>query len=170
MNLIIQVWLVNLTNCLKMCSFHPEPFHFLANLPKFFFRAFTRGNIFHVHVQLSWDELLLPLADFQRRIPLGPSSWLHFSKKPWEVGQAVTTGEESSWTMPVCPSGPSMDGRARLDGRLWKIARLKPVFLWFCPSICDFGHVQRVSTIENLPGNFFWHLGEALSASIFPYI
>ena len=29
----------------------------------------------------------------------------------------------------VCPSGPSMDGRARLDGRLWKIARLKPVFL-----------------------------------------
>ena len=29
----------------------------------------------------------------------------------------------------VCPSGPSMDGRARLDGRLWKIARLKHVFL-----------------------------------------
>ena len=29
----------------------------------------------------------------------------------------------------VCPSGPSMDGRARLDGRLGKIARLKPVFL-----------------------------------------
>ena len=29
----------------------------------------------------------------------------------------------------VCPSGPSMDGCARLDGRLGKIARLKPVFL-----------------------------------------
>ena len=29
----------------------------------------------------------------------------------------------------VCPSGPSMDGRARLDGRLWKRARLKLVFL-----------------------------------------
>ena len=29
----------------------------------------------------------------------------------------------------VCPSGPSMDGRARVDVRLWKIARLKHVFL-----------------------------------------
>ena len=29
----------------------------------------------------------------------------------------------------VCPSGPSIDGRARLDVRLWKIARLKHVFL-----------------------------------------
>ena len=34
-------------------------------------------------------------------------------------------------------------GRARLDGHLWKIAHLTPVFLWFCPSICDFGHVHE---------------------------
>ena len=45
---------------------------------------------------------------------------------------------------PVYPSGPSKYVRARLDVRLWKIACLKPVFLWFCPSICDFGHVQSV--------------------------
>ena len=44
----------------------------------------------------------------------------------------------------VCPSGPSKYVRTRLDERLWKIARLKPVFLCFCPSICDFGHIQRV--------------------------
>ena len=33
---------------------------------------------------------------------------------------------------------------ARLDGRLWKIARLTPAFLWFCPSFCDLVHVQSV--------------------------
>ena len=43
----------------------------------------------------------------------------------------------------VFPTRPSLDGRARLDGRLGKIARLTPVFLWFCPSICDFGHVHE---------------------------
>ena len=42
----------------------------------------------------------------------------------------------------------SSDQSARLYRRLWKIARVKPVFLWFCPSICDFGHIQRV--IEGL--------------------
>ena len=44
---------------------------------------------------------------------------------------------------PVFPTRPSLDGRARLDGRLWKIACLTPVFLRFCPSICDFGHVHE---------------------------
>ena len=42
------------------------------------------------------------------------------------------------------PSLLPIDGHACLDRRLWKIARLTPVFLWFCPSICDFGHVQSV--------------------------
>ena len=37
---------------------------------------------------------------------------------------------------PVYPSGPSKCVRACLDFRLWKIALLKSVFLWFCPSIC----------------------------------
>ena len=37
--------------------------------------------------------------------------------------------KDDNWQIAVCPSGPSMDGRARLDGRLGKIARLKPVFL-----------------------------------------
>ena len=37
--LIIKFWLVNLTNCPKMCSFNPEPFNFLVNWPSFF-RAF----------------------------------------------------------------------------------------------------------------------------------
>ena len=46
-------------------------------------------------------------------------------------------------TYPVFPTRPSLDGRARLDGRLGKIARLTPVFLWFCPSICDFGHIHE---------------------------
>ena len=32
-------------------------------------------------------------------------------------------------TIPVFPTRPSLDGRARLDGRLGKIARLTPVFL-----------------------------------------
>ena len=31
--------------------------------------------------------------------------------------------------LPVFPTRPSLDGRARLDGRLGKIARLTPVFL-----------------------------------------
>ena len=39
----------------------------------------------------------------------------------------------------VYPSGPSKYVRARLDVRLWKMARLKPEFLWFCPSVCEFG-------------------------------
>ena len=39
--------------------------------------------------------------------------------------------------------GPVFPTRLSLDGRLWKIARLTPVFLWFCPSICNFGHVHE---------------------------
>ena len=45
--------------------------------------------------------------------------------------------------IPVFPTRPSLDERARPDGRLGKIARPTPVFLWFCPSICDFGHVHE---------------------------
>ena len=44
----------------------------------------------------------------------------------------------------VLLSRPSKDGFARLDGHLWKNARLTPVFLWFCPSSCDLVHVQSV--------------------------
>ena len=47
-------------------------------------------------------------------------------------------------TGPVLLSRPSKDGFARLDGHLWKNARLTPVFLWFCPSSCDLVHVQSV--------------------------
>ena len=36
------------------------------------------------------------------------------------------------------PSLLPIDGHACLDRRLWKIARLTPVFLWFCPSMCVF--------------------------------
>ena len=41
---------------------------------------------------------------------------------------------------PVCPSGPSMDGRARLDRHLWKIARIFVIL----PVYCDLWHVQNV--------------------------
>ena len=47
----------------------------------------------------------------------------------------------------VCQSRPSIDGFARLDGHLGKIARLTPVFLQFCPSFCDLVHVQSVSEL-----------------------
>ena len=56
-----------------------------------------------------------------------------------EMGQIKVFVQES-----VCLSRPSLDRRARLDRRLWKIARLMPIFLWFCPSICDFVHIQSV--------------------------
>ena len=48
---------------------------------------------------------------------------------------------------PVLLSRPSKDGFARLDGRFGKIARLTPVFLWFCPSFCDLVHVQSVNEL-----------------------
>ena len=44
----------------------------------------------------------------------------------------------------VYRSRPSKNGFARLDGHLWKNARLTPVFLWFCSSFCDELHVQSV--------------------------
>ena len=50
-------------------------------------------------------------------------------------------------TTAVCQSRPSIDGFARLDGHLGKIARLTPVFLQFCPSFCDLVHVQSVSEL-----------------------
>ena len=55
-----------------------------------------------------------------------------------EVERSVVPAKMVNWSFssvivillsPVCPSGPSMAGHARLDGRLWKIARLKHVFL-----------------------------------------
>ena len=55
----------------------------------------------------------------------------------------------SSWTVSssLCHVGvcakPVFPTRPSLDGRLGKIARLTPVFLWFCPSICDFGHIHK---------------------------
>ena len=42
--------------------------------------------------------------------------------------------EPTNSGLPVCQSRPSIDGFARLDGHLGKIARLTPVFLQFCPS------------------------------------
>ena len=45
-----------------------------------------------------------------------------------EIAASIQVKKKCLWSA-VCPSGPSMDGRARLDGRLWKIARLKLVFL-----------------------------------------
>ena len=49
-----------------------------------------------------------------------------------------STGGGGRHPLAVCPSDPSKYVRARLD------VRLKPVFLWFCPSICDFVHIQSV--------------------------
>ena len=33
----------------------------------------------------------------------------------------------------MCPSRPYKYGRACIYGHLWEIARITPVFLWFCP-------------------------------------
>ena len=45
---------------------------------------------------------------------------------------------------PVFLSRPDKSGRARISGRLGKIARIMPGFLWFCPDFCDSVHVQSV--------------------------
>ena len=55
--------------------------------------------------------------------------------------------EPTNSGLPVCQSRPSIDGFARLNGHLGKIARLTPVFLQFCPSFCDLVHVQSVSEL-----------------------
>ena len=52
----------------------------------------------------------------------------------------------------VYPSGPSKYVRARLDVRLWKIARLKPVFLWFWPSIFYIGTFRASNAVIELLG------------------
>ena len=65
-------------------------------------------------------------------VPLHPGwSWLpcFLPAGPLSSTLLKGRGNQHQGGEPVCPSGPSMDGRARLDGRLGKIARLKPVFL-----------------------------------------
>ena len=63
----------------------------------------------------------------------------HVAPTVYPIPQTTTDDSNA-----VFPSRPSIDGRARLDGQLWKIARLTPVYLRFCPSICDYGHAQSV--------------------------
>ena len=49
-----------------------------------------------------------------------------------------------SWRLSSNPIlSPNLSSTPGLDRHLWKNACLTPVFLWFCPSICDFGHVHE---------------------------
>ena len=72
---------------------------------------------------LSWIQCKLGKQHLVKKVTL-----------PWELNPGPH---------PVFPTRPSLNGRARLDRRLGEIARLMPVFLWFCPSICDFGHIHK---------------------------
>ena len=62
---------------------------------------------------------------------------------PFLISDFLERKKNYQGTLAVFPIRPSLDGRARPDGRLGKIARLTPLFLWFCPSICDFGHIHE---------------------------
>ena len=69
------------------------------------------------------------------------------SDAAWDVENWLSTWFLEFSDAAVCQSRPSMDGFARLDGHLGKIARLTPVFYQFCPSFCDLVHVQSVSEL-----------------------
>ena len=43
-----------------------------------------------------------------------------------------------------------------LDGRLWKVACLTPIFLWFCLSFCDLVHIQGLFRCLASGSKSFW--------------
>ena len=61
-----------------------------------------------------------------------------------EVSPPLSLACSFGCIIPVLLSRPDKSGRARISGRLWKIARVTPGFLWFCPDFCDLVHVQSV--------------------------
>ena len=59
---------------------------------------------------------------------------------------------------PVCPSRPYKYEHARIYGHLWKIARITPVFVWFCPYFGDSVLVQSVIELCQVRSITLWIL------------
>ena len=153
--------------CIKMVDISPKYLKMVIDFP--YYLKYDKSQDFKVYSAIKWSHMKISTSTLYllgSRIQSCPNKHAYFCRKMCKYMRAFQgTFVVEIWSIKCCVVDiwsifriyfwwsifnktpvaslhsfmASSDQSARLYRRLWKIARVKPVFLWFCPSICDFG-------------------------------